>query len=759
MRTTDLIKKTSRYLLREAKYIVSGKPYFLNYPTATLCNHKCVMCNIHEIKQRDEVSIKGLDEILSDPLFDNIESIGLSGGEPFMKKDLVEVIAVLVSKLKSLQHFSINSNGQLPNRIKEWLPEIKKLCEQNKVQFNMVLSMDGVGEIHNEVRGRPNAWGQLESSFGHIKGNGMVPSILMTIHKRNYQDVFNVYAYSLSNGIVPYFGVATVIERLGNEHIHDQFAISQKDRYYIWEFYQNLSRDKRFGINKRIWYDMLSYQMLYGLQRKASCVAKNKGVYLSDSGKISYCGVYDKELQKFDHPTLLKRFLDKRNDIGIRQKMIDKHCNSCMHDYQSKPTSKDIYRYFINQYNLPQAKRVLRGEIYRRFNSKNNLENKKVKVKNILLYGWFGTETIGDKAIYGEIIRYFKEYFDQDVHFTIASNMRAYTERTLIELNLEKNDIKILTIDEIKGQVGNHDLFVYCGGPIMGYSDLYDHYEIVNKANRLGKYTMIYGAGFSPIKKALYKKVALSMIEQNDLVVLRDSESLETVNKGLGGERSLRTNIIDPAYIWAMNQKAAGPKTEVPTLGISFRVFPNDNFLGCTIHESLNRRIEAYIKIANEFIQENDGHVVLVPMNSYHVGGDDRKALYLIYQGIENKEKASLLSGYYSPKETLEHFATCHYFIGMRFHSSVFANALTIPTVGVEYVLPKGKVTHLYNKLGLGENLINIKNLDYGILKEKLNYIIENKEKIKLQLKQLNKQFLEEYESTLKTHIDRMLDK
>src|SRR5690606_12474368 len=128
MKTGVLIRKTKRYLLRELKYSFSGKPYFLNYPTATLCNHKCVMCNIHEIKKRDEVEVEDLKKILSDPLFGNIESIGLSGGEPFMKKDLVEVITALVEKLKSLHHFSINSNGQLPNRIKAWLPLLKEIC-------------------------------------------------------------------------------------------------------------------------------------------------------------------------------------------------------------------------------------------------------------------------------------------------------------------------------------------------------------------------------------------------------------------------------------------------------------------------------------------------------------------------------------------------------------------------------------------------------------------------------------------------------
>jgi polysaccharide pyruvyl transferase WcaK-like protein/sulfatase maturation enzyme AslB (radical SAM superfamily) len=737
MKSNVLVKKTYRYLLRELKHAVSKKPYFLNYPTATLCNHKCVMCNIHEIKKKDEVAVDDLEHILSDPLFTNIESIGLSGGEPFMKKDLVEVISVLVRKLKSLRHFSINSNGQLPNRIKSWLPLIQELCLEHNVEFNVVLSMDGVGEVHNEVRGRPNAWDQIEKSFEFVRENEMTPSILMTIHKRNYQDVFNVFAYSLHNGIVPYFGIATVIERLGNEDIHDQFAISKQDRYYIWEFYQNLSKDKRFGVNKRIWYDMLSYQLLYSLKRKASCVAMNKGVYLSDGGKVSYCGVYDKELQPNGNDVLLDRFMDKANDLEIRQKMKEKHCDTCMHDYQSKPKADDIYRFLVNEYRLPQLKRVVRGEVFKRFNSNKKINKQSNNVENILLYGWFGTETTGDKAIYAAIISYFKSYFSKNLQFTIASKTIAYTERTLIELGLD--DVSIIDANNLKDSVfSENDLFVYCGGPIMGYSDLYDHYRIVNLANRNGKHTMIFGAGFSHIENSLYRKTALSFIKQNDIVVLRDQQSLDLVNKTTDLKNSKSAITIDPAYIWAMDQHLEKPKNDSPVLGISFRVFPKEDFFNENGDEALNEKIEIYIKIANDFIENHGGKVVLIPMNTFHIGGDDRMALFKIAKGIENQDSVELLSGFYSPLDTLEAFAKCDFFIGMRFHSSVFSNALSIPTVGVEYVLPKGKVTNLFNTLELQENLINIDDLSYPLLSEKLETIIEKRQNITEHLNKKN---------------------
>lgn len=742
MKKSEVIKKTYRYLLRELKFAISKKPYFLNFPAATLCNHNCVMCNIHLKTVRDEMNLINLEKTIKDPLFTNIESIGLSGGEPFMKKDLVDVVSILVNNLKNLKHFSINSNGQLPNRIKEWLPVIKEICIAKKVNFNMVLSMDGVEEVHNKYRGKENAWKQLSQSFKNVFDHNMTPSILMTIHKNNYPDVFNVFSYCKSNNISPYFGIATIIERLGNTEIYDDFILTDHDKYYIWEFLQNLSNDKSFPINKRIWYDLLSYQLLYKTKRTASCVAQKKGVYLGDNGLISYCGVYDKELQNYNNQNYLSRFNDKKNITAIRNRMIDKHCNSCMHDYQSKPQAKDILRFFINEYKLHQLKKLIKGEFYRRlnFSQSNKSINSINNTKQILLYGWFGTETIGDKAIYAEIINYFKNRFGQSIKFTIISNMIAYTERTLIELNI--TGVEIVEHKNVNLAIKKSNLLVYCGGPIMGYTDLYDHYYIASKGKKLGKQTMIYGAGFGPLKNRLYKKVALKFIKNNDIILLRDKESIQNVNKLITlPKQSQQDIIIDPAYIWALEYKKNKTKNEKPILGISFRTMPDS--------VSSEKKIAIFSQLANHFIEKYDGTVNLIPMNTYHVGGDDRVGLYKIKQKIEKQDAVNLMSNFYTPDQTIKAFAQCDYFVGVRFHSNIFANALSIPTVGVEYVLPKGKITSLYNTLGLNENLISIDNLQYSLLEEKLENIISKKETIIKHLENKSKQLKENYYNVL----------
>ena len=58
------------------------------------CNAKCNMCNVwqSQTKSKNEIDLKTIEK-LPDMFFANV-----TGGEPFMRKDLADVIAILQPK-------------------------------------------------------------------------------------------------------------------------------------------------------------------------------------------------------------------------------------------------------------------------------------------------------------------------------------------------------------------------------------------------------------------------------------------------------------------------------------------------------------------------------------------------------------------------------------------------------------------------------------------------------------------------------------
>ena len=673
-----MILQSYRYLSRKLKVTTSKKPIFLNYPASTVCNHECVMCNIHLKKRPNDIGCSELELILSDELFDNIESIGFSGGEPLMKKDLVETVTVICEKLRSLKHFSINTNGNLPKRLYKVLPKLIDTTSKNKKKLNIVFSMDGVGEVHDKVRGKKGAWINLLQSIDIAKSYGLRPSVLMTVHSMNWDEVFKVYSFCKDNDLIPYFGIATVIERLGNEKDFKSFELRRIEKLYISEFIENLSNQRDQKINKRIWYGKLLNMLAYDEKRDANCIAKDSGIYLSDSGSISYCGVYDKPIITQNGETAFKAFCNDLNRNNIYQTMVDKHCNNCMHDYQSEPTIFELFTEFF----IP--KKVKKLATLSKYSS---IKISKGSSDTALLFGWFGTETIGDKAIYSEIIYSLRKQGIRN--FVILTLRPFYTERTLLELNENLNDFVLLDITKAHGELLKVGIGVFCGGPIMGFSDLYGFLFIANKLKKQGVYFKIWGAGWGPFRSELYRRVSKKFVDLADEVLLRDIESQKILGKGVV--------TTDPAYSWVRrNAPLKKITTQNKKLGISLRE------LSAITYSSGVRFDNVVSELARSINKLNSVYgfktLMLIPMNTHFVGGDDRVVLNELKKQINSNMNVDFTDGFNGPFEILEKFAKCDLFIGTRFHSCLFSLALDIPTVGIEYTVGGGKIESLFKK-------------------------------------------------------------
>jgi len=112
------------------------------------CNSRCKTCNVWRRESRDELSVGEFDEVF--------RKIGgaywftLSGGEPFLRNDIVDVCRSVHDNCKP-GIINIPTNGLLCDVIPERVKEILEVCPNSQIVVNV--SMDGIGEQHNEIRG------------------------------------------------------------------------------------------------------------------------------------------------------------------------------------------------------------------------------------------------------------------------------------------------------------------------------------------------------------------------------------------------------------------------------------------------------------------------------------------------------------------------------------------------------------------------------------------------------------------------------
>ena len=81
-----------------------------------------------------------------------MDAVRLTGGEPFVRTDFQEIHDEAVKRLRPLV-MHVTTNGFLTNRIEEF-------CEKRNrnVPLHLLISVDGLGEKHNQIRGVGKAW-------------------------------------------------------------------------------------------------------------------------------------------------------------------------------------------------------------------------------------------------------------------------------------------------------------------------------------------------------------------------------------------------------------------------------------------------------------------------------------------------------------------------------------------------------------------------------------------------------------------------
>lgn len=156
------------------------------------CNARCTMCDIWKIKDSPEISLTDLAK-----LPDSLRDVNLSGGEPFLRRDLDQIVAV-VKKTCPKARLVISSNGFLTPVIDKMMDKILAIAPD----IGVAISIDGMGEMHNEMRGIPGGFDRCMDTIKVLQKKGMTNlRIAFTITERNINHFAKVYDLSRELGV------------------------------------------------------------------------------------------------------------------------------------------------------------------------------------------------------------------------------------------------------------------------------------------------------------------------------------------------------------------------------------------------------------------------------------------------------------------------------------------------------------------------------------------------------------------------------
>jgi Fe-coproporphyrin III synthase len=142
-----------------------GLPYKLLYIVTFSCMSRCITCNNWRIESQDDLSLSEIEKIFSLIPF-RIKWLAITGGEPFLREDLVDIIQVALRKMPSLQMVSLVSNGLLKQKI---VNDFTRLLELDIPFLFIRFSLDGPPEVHDRIRNVPDAYARTMETYAAIK--------------------------------------------------------------------------------------------------------------------------------------------------------------------------------------------------------------------------------------------------------------------------------------------------------------------------------------------------------------------------------------------------------------------------------------------------------------------------------------------------------------------------------------------------------------------------------------------------------------
>ncbi len=160
---------------------ILGKPalYPVNLTISLLysCNSRCRTCNVY-MKKVNNLTVEEYEKIF--------RSLGkapywftFSGGEPFLRKDIAEVVK-LAYRYCEPGIINIPTNGSLYHRIPGLVEDILKHTPNSEVIIN--LSLDNIGEKHDEIRGLKDNYKKAMETYRALKELKRYPNLTIGIH-------------------------------------------------------------------------------------------------------------------------------------------------------------------------------------------------------------------------------------------------------------------------------------------------------------------------------------------------------------------------------------------------------------------------------------------------------------------------------------------------------------------------------------------------------------------------------------------------
>lgn len=244
------------------------------------CNARCNMCDVWKFptKPAEEIGIEVIRK-LPEMFFANV-----TGGEPFVRQDLSDIITELRKKARRIV---ISTNGFFTNRIVE-------LCKRYP-DLGIRISIEGLNEANDLIRGMPGGYARTQATLRKLQEMGLKDiGFAMTVQDKNFRDL--VALYQMARDLDYEFATATVhnsyyFRKQDNRVKNKDVVISELNRLI-----SKLLKSRKIKEWFRAYFNYGLINYIQGQPRFLPCEMGQDGFFLDPWGDILPCNGMDEKM-------------------------------------------------------------------------------------------------------------------------------------------------------------------------------------------------------------------------------------------------------------------------------------------------------------------------------------------------------------------------------------------------------------------------------------------------------------------------------
>ena len=211
--------------------------------------------------------------------------------------------------LPRLRKIGINTTGLTPHRAIPMLTRIVKFCAEHDLLISIRVSLDGIGDVHNQVRAREERLRQGRRRRSkrcrrwrrsiRTSSSGSPSTIFAT----NMPDAENILAWARTKSLDVVFNMLRFTDAmLHNKELEERSGSAAREEDFMRQFFLDRVQEESVLSGQAFMYLHYADMIANGYHRTMPCPFQSQGLLLNPNGDLHYCENSEKLGNVLDDP-------------------------------------------------------------------------------------------------------------------------------------------------------------------------------------------------------------------------------------------------------------------------------------------------------------------------------------------------------------------------------------------------------------------------------------------------------------------------